>query len=352
MDSKRYRVPFPGSLPLRREPGTFFFMKQWSPVVHQVYRTLREGLKETQFQGETWLVMFSGGMDSVSLLEILLLLKNSLGIQLGLFHLHHGPGSEKQKAYRDQALQFSQEMARRMSLPFYYVQSEELLSSEAEMRSFRRQQIRTLRVSVPFERVVFGHHQDDFLETQLMRMIRGAGPEASLSPMKICHNMELRPLLKVSRACLRKFVESSGVNWLEDPSNQDPHFLRNWLRNEWLVSLECKCPGALNSFSRSLDLLSEMMPESHMDSLPSDIWLGEDLSRPDFLTLSPSQKSQCLAQYIRQQGGREFNHNQIKEILKHLDISKVEHMFNAAQMTWTLSREMIVARPDGRKRGS
>ncbi len=321
-------------------------MKPWSPVVHQVFRNLRQNRAGISFQGEAWLVMFSGGVDSVCLLEILLLLRSSLGIQLQIFHLHHGPASEKQLAYRNHALHFARETAQRALLPFYYVQSEGVLSSEGEMRQFRRQEIQNLRRTVSFERVVFAHHQDDFLETQLMRLIRGAGPEASLSPMKMSQDQELRPLLNISRLELKELAESSRWKWLEDPSNQESHFLRNWLRNEWLVSLEDKCPGALKSLSRSFQLLAEVMQESHFEFMPSDIWLGEDLSRPVFLTLSLSQKSQCLAQYIRKQGIREFNHNQINEILKHLDISKIEHKFNAAQLVWTLSQERIAARLD------
>ena len=334
----------------RKEPGTFKGM-QWSPVVHHVYRTLNESLSGFDSKEELWLVMFSGGVDSVSLLEILLLLQSSLGIRLAVFHLHHGPASEVQESYRNQALQFSQELAQSRNLPFYAVKSENPLSSENDMRKFRQKEIQNLRSSISVDRVIFGHHQDDLLETQIMRMIRGAGPEAGLSPMKVVSGAELRPLLRVHRTELKKLAEESGWKWLEDPSNQDSHFLRNWIRNQWLPMLEDRHPGALNSFSRSFDLLSEALRDSNIESLPSDIWVGDQISRPLFLTLTNLQKSQCLALYLRKLGAREFNHNQIKEILKHLDISQVEHIFVAAHMTWTLSQEFIVAKPALRMTG-
>jgi tRNA(Ile)-lysidine synthase len=308
----------------------------WSPLEHSVYRAL----KNLRLQGKKCLLMVSSGADSVALVEIFEKLRSALRIEFEILHCHHGPTDSEQEKYRSRAQRFVETLAFKKSIPFHSVRSQVELRSEDELRRFRKSEADRKLKDGGFDFLVWGHHQNDFLETQVLRLIRGAGPHNALEPMEIQRGQDLRPLLKLTRAEIISYLHNQNIEWLEDPSNQDESYLRNWLRNNWLPQLDQKCPGALKSLSRSLDLIAESLDEA----FPEEIWVEKGISRPLFLTLSEVQKRQVLAQYLRSLGQMEFTHNQIKEILKHLDIPQAIHTFKSAHLEWTLTKDLISAK--------
>jgi tRNA(Ile)-lysidine synthase len=82
-----------------------------------------------------------------------------------------------------------------------------------------------------------GHTQEDQAETLLMRLARGSGVDglSAMAPRAPLVGLDtgeiLRPLLAVSKACLRATLASRGIAWLEDPSNERPEFERVRLRS-------------------------------------------------------------------------------------------------------------------------
>ena len=75
--------------------------------------------------------------------------------------------------------------------------------------------------------------------------------------MKFYQTPYLRPLLNFSREEIKKYAQTCKINFLEDPSNKDNFYLRNWIRNKWLKDLEKKRSGSVKSLSRSLELLAD-----------------------------------------------------------------------------------------------
>lgn len=77
--------------------------------------------------------------------------------------------------------------------------------------------------------VALGHTADDQAETFLMRLGRAAGV-TGLSGMSTVRDRDgfvlLRPMLKITRQTLREYLTEIGVEWIEDPSNQDRRFDR------------------------------------------------------------------------------------------------------------------------------
>lgn len=273
------------------------------------------------------------------MLELLKKFSSVMKFELGMMHIHHGSSDNlDQKKYRDQALEFVKSLAA-AEIPFFFAESKAPLKSEAEMRDFRKSELEKIRAAQKYDFIVYAHHEDDFMETQLLRLIRGTGPEA-LEPMFFQRGVELRPLLKISRKELENYAKEQKIAYLEDPSNLDPEYLRNWLRHQWLPALEDKCPGAMRSLSRSLELLSEKSA-----ALPADLIQENKLSRAVYASLSPIERRQALASYLRFRGQGQFTKNHIEEIYKHLDISQNEHSFKVAQMLWKTSRDWIFAEP-------
>ena len=113
--------------------------------------------------------------------------------------------------------------------------------------------------------VVTGHHQNDLLETFVLKMMRGSGV-AGLKNFKEFNGNVFRPFLQNQKAQLRTYAQERKVQWVDDPSNQDTQFLRNWLRQDLFPQLEFRHSGALRNLFSSMDrLLRESGPGADPD---------------------------------------------------------------------------------------
>jgi len=105
------------------------------------------------------------------------------------------------------------------------------------------------------------HHQDDQAETVLLQLFRGSGPQG-LSAMpeltKFSKGYLLRPLLNTSRAELKDYATKHHLNWIDDESNFDTRFDRNYLRQEVIPLLEKKWPSISNILARVANINAEV----------------------------------------------------------------------------------------------
>ncbi|RMN34815.1 tRNA-lysidine synthase, partial [Pseudomonas cannabina] len=105
-----------------------------------------------------------------------------------------------------------------------------------------------------------GQHRDDQAETLLFRLLRGAGVRglAGMPVQRILGRGHLvRPLLAVSRTELEDYALQRGLTWVEDPSNDDQQFSRNFLRGQVLPLLTSRWPQASASLARTAVHLGE-----------------------------------------------------------------------------------------------
>jgi tRNA(Ile)-lysidine synthase len=112
------------------------------------------------------------------------------------------------------------------------------------------------------ELLLLAHHGDDQLETVLFRLFRGTGV-AGLAGMPSTRALGAgalaRPLLEFPRAQLEAWAERAGLPWLEDPSNSDQRFDRNYLRNSVIPPLKTRWP----SFIRRVEASARGCADSH-----------------------------------------------------------------------------------------
>jgi len=104
-------------------------------------------------------------------------------------------------------------------------------------------------VAGPDAVILTGHTADDQAETVLLHLARGAGL-AGLSGIAERRGRIIRPLLGERRADLRAALESAGIHYRIDPSNEDSHFARNRARTELLPALEGLHDGAIDALAR------------------------------------------------------------------------------------------------------
>jgi len=110
------------------------------------------------------------------------------------------------------------------------------------------------------ECLVTAHHRDDQAETVLLHLLRGSGV-AGLAGVPVAAPLAggtlLRPLLHVARAELVAYAHAAGLDWVEDPSNDDRRLDRNFVRHEVLPLLLSRWPGARATLARTGRLCAE-----------------------------------------------------------------------------------------------
>jgi tRNA(Ile)-lysidine synthase len=182
-----------------------------------------------------WAVGVSGGADSVALL---LLLHGRPELSLTAVHLNHqtrGTESDGDEA-------FVVDLSARLGHPVVARRLRDIAPAltglpnnpSARFRAARFALFREVVQREGLRGVLLAHHADDVAETTLQRLLRGGGVRglAALRPRATVGGLlVLRPLLRVRRDALRRFLTAQGQSWREDASNASPRYQRNRVRS-------------------------------------------------------------------------------------------------------------------------
>jgi len=204
-------------------------------------------------------VAYSGGLDSTVLLHGLAALRSSGQLQqtLRALHVNHGlnPAADSwqtccEQTCRQLAVELQCLPATVAGIPG---RSLEELAREARYQLFSEQ----LQSN---EYLVMAHHLDDDMENLLLRLTRGSGP-AGLAGMprsrRVGEAVLLRPLLGYQRQSLLQYAELHDLEWIEDDSNVNTEFDRNFWRHDILPLIARRFPGFRESWRKSMMLCSE-----------------------------------------------------------------------------------------------
>lgn len=200
-------------------------------------------------------VAFSGGRDSTVLLHLLLQL--CAADRLRALHVQHdlqpaAPGWARHCAGQCAALGVPLTVLR------VHVARDSGQGLEAAARAVRYAALRA--ALAPGEALLTAHHCGDQLETLLLHLRRGSGPDG-LAGIPARGELEgrplLRPLLSAEPAALADYARQAGLRWIEDPSNADPAIDRSFLRHEVLPRLLARWPDFARGAARSAALMSE-----------------------------------------------------------------------------------------------
>ncbi len=193
-------------------------------------------------------VALSGGCDSVVLLHALgqLIRRKKILARLSALHVHHGLSPQA-----DAWAIFCQDFCAREAIPLEVVRVSVPRASGAGLEAAARRARYAVFSASPADALLLAHHRDDQAETVLLNLLRGAGvagAAAMLPERASTHGPRLlRPLLEWPRAHLTAYVKTHDLPWIEDESNDDLHFRRNFLRHEILPKMSEKFASALIS---------------------------------------------------------------------------------------------------------
>ena len=250
------------------------------------------------------LVAFSGGLDSTALLHLLANDAASRRNGLRAMHVHHGMHPQA-----DEWATHCRRFCDALGVPLHVVRVDVDLNGgqgpEATSRQARYAAIRA--VLQPGEVLVTAHHRDDQAETFLLRALRASGPDG-LAAMRewraFAHGWHWRPLLRTPRAALLAYAEEHGLDWIEDPSNSDTDYDRNFLRQRVLPLLRERWPQADVAFARSAELnagAAELLSDEDARALASAVASdAQTLSVPALLALPVARRARVLRHWIRE----------------------------------------------------
>jgi len=254
-----------------------------------------------------WHIAFSGGLDSTVLLHLLVSLsKHHTLPPIRALHVHHGL-----QAAADAWPEHCRRVCEALGVPLHVVSVEVCLGASLE-RAAREARYAAFAATLQADEVLLtAQHQDDQAETLLFRLLRGAGVRGlSAMPRQrpLGHGYLLRPLLEVSRAALEAYATQQGLNWIEDPSNDDLRYSRNYLRRRVFPLLAEHWPRASMSLARSAthmseaqDLLSDLARLDLAAAASPDAfdWLGvPSLELAPLQALSAARQRNALSHWL------------------------------------------------------
>ena len=280
-------------------------------------RRLTESLRQAGVvPGDRLCVAYSGGLDSTVLLHCLAALRGrGLFASLAAVHVHHGL-SPHADAWASHCQQIC--LAWNIPLAVHRVavdrQSGEGLEAAARAARYRALE------QVAADWLLLAQHQDDQAETLLFSLLRGSSVHGAAA-MPVRDRRYLRPLLDLPRAALLAYAEAAmeiaGLRWVEDESNADPAFSRNFLRLRVMPVLTARFPAAsrrfaasARSFGEARQLLDELAGLDGADQVPLP------LSR--LRALSPLRAANLLAAHLRGRGLRIPGRAWLLEVLRQL----------------------------------
>jgi tRNA(Ile)-lysidine synthase len=268
-------------------------------------------------------VAFSGGADSLALLHAMCELRGRSGCaEVAAVHVNHGL-----HARADDWQERCRRVCADLDVPLEVRRVDAgAAPGESPEAAARRARYDALAALVEtHDAVCTAHHQRDQAETLLLQLVRGAGP-AGLAAMpalaRLGKGWLARPLLDSDPQALREYLVQCGVEWIEDPSNADLRFDRNYLRHEILPRLEARWPGVQRTLARAAAHQAEaaaLVAElAHMDLGDSRADVPGTLSAPALLRLPAPRARNLLRGWLAERGLPAAGATHLEQILEEL----------------------------------
>ena len=209
-----------------------------------------------------FLLAYSGGLDSHVLLHLMSQIPDS-EIKVRAMHIHHGLQKEA-----DDWINHCQKICDDLGVPLDVNKlGLKIKPGESLEELARKERYKALNASLNVDEVLLtAHHQNDQAETLLLQLFRGAGVQGLAAMPGIREfgskdrlRQHVRPLLSQTRQFLETYANLHQLNYIEDPSNMDHGFDRNFLRQNIMPQLRQRWTGIDKTISRSASIQAETL---------------------------------------------------------------------------------------------
>ena len=191
--------------------------------------------------GEAW-VALSGGVDSMALLHVLASFRRKQGLKLKALTIDH---CSREESARD--VEFCQKQCEHLGVPFWNQKLSEKFLSNREHRWRQGRQKICQTLLAPGEVLYQGHHLNDSFEWYLMGQLKSSS--SNIVGIPLIHSYSRRPFLCVSKSQILLYAQKRNISFVQDVSNQDQQFERNYLRHS-ISSWERRFPKYLKHYAQ------------------------------------------------------------------------------------------------------
>ena len=204
-----------------------------------------------------YLLGVSGGIDSMCMAS--LFLHSELHPVFAVAHVNFSLRGEESDGDMDSVVEWGrangiQVFTRTFDTHAY--SAENSISTQMAARELRYGFFSELMDSEGFDLLAIAHNLDDSIETIFLNIARGTGLKG-LSGIPVRNGRIIRPLMGVSRARIREYVESNGVSYRDDRTNFESHYARNRVRNIIFPEFRKINPSFLNTVRRDAEYFRE-----------------------------------------------------------------------------------------------
>ncbi|QJC38561.1 tRNA lysidine(34) synthetase TilS [Enterobacteriaceae endosymbiont of Donacia fulgens] len=225
---------------------------------------IEKKIQEILYKYKKILIAYSGGIDSTVLLYNLFKLRDKYPLLLRAIHINHNLNYKSNFWMEKCFLQ-----CKKWNISFIYKNINIKCKNSIEQSARKKRYQIFKNIIYKNEILVTAHHLDDQCENFFLFLKRGSGPKglSGISRIKIFDNLILfRPLLKISKKQIINYAIQKKLKWIEDPSNKNTKYDRNFLRNIILPKITNRWPFFKNSVIRSIknykeqeELLTELI---------------------------------------------------------------------------------------------
>lgn len=297
---------------------------QFNTVSDHIVKRIAHTLTQADYPLSTPLVVaFSGGVDSTVLLHAAVAFREQYDCPLHAVHVHHGLSPNADAWARHCELE-----CRINDVTFHQhevtVESGARKSVEAEARKARYKVLLEVCQQVDAA-LLLGQHAEDQLETVLLQLKRGAGPQglAAMGEAQLRQGtLVLRPMLALEKKDIIGFAREEALSWVEDESNSHNSFDRNFLRNEIIPHLLTRWPQLTKTVGRSASLCAqqtELVNQTAQEYLLESMHTERQLSGEYLSSLTPAWQSAVVRCWFSRQGQLPPSKAQTDEILSMLE---------------------------------
>ena len=207
---------------------------------------------------DEFLIAYSGGCDSTALLYFANKTARKNKINIRAIHVNHNLNKESKK-WENHCKEFCKGINVEL-----YIENVNIILKPGDSVEEKAREERYLSIYSQMGKktlMMTAHHGDDQAETFLYQLFRGSGAKG-LSSMprikKIKKGFHFRPFLAFNKKTLEDFVAFKSLSYVEDLSNNNTDFSRNFIRKEILPNIKRKWPSCASTISRSAQNLSEL----------------------------------------------------------------------------------------------
>lgn len=250
--------------------------------------------------GSQLVLALSGGLDSMVLLHLLVQAQKLQPFALSAVYVNHGIS-----VHAARWGQFCQAQCQALGVSFYQ-QQVKLNGTDNLEHKARQARYQALAAFIRSDKhlLLTAHHADDQLETLLLALKRGAGPAglAGIAASRpFAKGTLLRPLLAFSRQQLEQYAQAHQLNWVEDDSNSDTRFERNFIRQQIAPLLRARWPHFSQTVLRSMQHIAaqqELLDHYTAQALSASV-NAQGLDLTQLAAYLPAQQDLVIRQWLK-----------------------------------------------------